>query len=89
MSYYAMKIRKIKEPTDLDGLGKYVSSSEHIILLDELHKLVCKLKGRQKQIINMYLQGLSFEKIANEIQLTKSTVEVYYFRAIKRLKILI
>lgn len=68
------------------GLGKYKESASHIKLKAKLDRAVKRLRGRQKKTVQLYLKGYSQSKIGAILQISKTSVAEYFYRAVKTIK---
>lgn len=55
-------------------------------LQENLHKMLGKLKAREKRAIQLWMQGMSMRAIANELNTTVGAVKMLKFRTILKLK---
>jgi len=63
--------------------GELMSEKE---LEETLHKLLGKLKARERKAIELWMQGFSIRAIANELNTTVGAVKMLKFRTILKLK---
>lgn len=65
------------------GLCDLISQAE---LKQLLHKMVGKLKARERKAIEMWMEGMSNRAIANELKTTVGAVKMLEFRTILKLR---
>ena len=65
------------------GILEAVSQSE---LQDILHRVLGRLKARERRAIELWMEGMSSRAIANELKTTVGAVKMLKFRAILKLK---
>ena len=65
------------------GILEAVSQSE---LKDILHRVLGRLKARERRAIELWMEGMSSRAIANELKTTVGAVKMLKFRAILKLK---
>jgi RNA polymerase sigma factor (sigma-70 family) len=65
------------------GILDQISQSE---LHQILHRLLTKLKARERKAIELWMQGLSNRAIANELKTTVGAVKMLEFRTILKLR---
>jgi len=65
------------------GLCELMSQSE---LKQVLHRMLGKLKARERKAIEMWMQGMSNRAIANELKTTVGAVKMLEFRTVLKLR---
>ncbi len=81
-----MKIQRIKELTDTDGLSKYKRSATNKQLRSKLSLAVQQMEGRKREVWLLLLDGKSLNDIACILNISVSTVQTYYKRGVMGLK---
>ena len=65
------------------GILEAVSQSE---LKDILHRVLSRLKSRERRAIELWMEGMSSRAIANDLKTTVGAVKMLKFRALLKLK---
>lgn len=85
MDYYRSKIkhdRKIRNYSTIIKESNYDKNIKNIIDRDEVQFLISELSQKQKLVIDLFLDGLSYEDIATELNIPYTTAAHVFYASV-------